>query len=234
MNSAPGLELYDSYEADYKQLISSVGKKLDGEIQESRGEQRKAILRRIEMELEEADEILAQMEIEIQPLERTTKSKVQVKLRGYKADLSKRKADVKSLLASVDRYDLLGDRSGPRSGATSPGLDAEGLTQAQAQRARLLAGTDKLSDGQRRLEESHRVALETEDLGAGILGNLRSQREQIEHTRDTLYQADGSIDRASNTLKKMIRRMYQQRVVTALIILVLVILIGFVLWSKFR
>jgi len=70
----------------------------------------------------------------------------------------------------------------------------------------LLAGTDKLADGQRRLEESHRVALETEDLGAGILTNLRGQREQIENTRDTLYRADNSIDRASGTLKQMIRR----------------------------
>lgn len=49
-----------------------------------------------------------------------------------------------------------------------------------------MAGTDKLSDGQRRLEESHRVALETEDLGANILGNLYSQRQQIENTRDTV------------------------------------------------
>jgi hypothetical protein len=28
--------------------------------------------------------------------------------------------------------------------------------------------------------------LETEDLGAGILRDLRGQREQIEHTRDTV------------------------------------------------
>ena len=77
---------------------------------------------------------------------------------------------------------------------------------SQAQRQRLLQGTDKLQDGTRRLEESYRLALETEDIGAGILTNLRGQREQIENTRDTLYRADNSIDRAGGTLKQMIRR----------------------------
>lgn len=76
---------------------------------------------------------------------------------------------------------------------------------SQAQRQRLLQGNQTLSDSTRRLEDSHRVALETEDLGAGILSNLRGQREQIENTRDTLYRADNSIDKASGTLKQMIR-----------------------------
>lgn len=107
----------------------------------------------------------------------------------------------KSLRSSSDRDDLLG--GGYRT--DSPSADLESGT-AQAQRQRLLQGTDKLQDGTRRLEESHRIALETEDIGAGILSNLRGQREQIENTRDTLYRADNSIDRASGTLKQMIRR----------------------------
>lgn len=40
--------------------------------------------------------------------------------------------------------------------------------------------------GSRRLENAQRIALETEDVGADILRNLRGQREQIEHTRDTV------------------------------------------------
>ena len=40
--------------------------------------------------------------------------------------------------------------------------------------------------GSSRLENAHRIALETEDVGADILRNLRGQREQIEHTRDTV------------------------------------------------
>lgn len=57
---------------------------------------------------------------------------------------------------------------------------------AYSARTRLLAGTETLQDGSRRLENAHRIALETEDVGADILRNLRGQREQIEHTRDTV------------------------------------------------
>lgn len=217
MNSAAGLELCasaphdwarltradDSYEGDLKQLLESIAAKLDGpEAREGQVEARKATLRRVMMEAEEADEVVAQMELELQG--HASKAKLQVKLRGYKAELQRRKADVRSLTASLDRHDLLG---GPgRSGAADAADDGSGLSQAQAQRARLLAGTDKLSDGQRRLEDSHRIALETESLGTGILGNLRSQREQLENTRDTLHGADSSIGKASDTLQKMLRR----------------------------
>lgn len=43
-------------------------------------------------------------------------------------------------------------------------------------------------------------------MGADILRNLRGQREQIEHSRETLSRADGSLDKAKGTLKRMIKR----------------------------
>lgn len=49
-----------------------------------------------------------------------------------------------------------------------------------------MTATDKLTDGQRRLEDSHRVALEAEEVGSGILRDLRGQREQLVHTRDNV------------------------------------------------
>lgn len=83
MDSTPGLEVYESYETDYKTLAASIADKLKGEARESKGgesiegcpqawkarehtdpflythtEARKGVLRRIEMELEEADEIV--------------------------------------------------------------------------------------------------------------------------------------------------------------------------------
>lgn len=91
-------------------------------------------------------------------------------------------------------------------------------------RTRLLAGTEILQDGSRRLVDSHRIALETEEQGADILRSLRGQREQIENASNTvsssysiipassflncmqLRTADTSIDRATGTIKKMIRQ----------------------------
>lgn len=70
MDVAPGLELFESYEGDLQQVISSVTEKISQASDESAGgghaggghraavESRKAGLRRAEMELEEADEIV--------------------------------------------------------------------------------------------------------------------------------------------------------------------------------
>ncbi|KAF8530702.1 vesicle transport v-snare protein vti1 [Gautieria morchelliformis] len=215
--------LFESYEGDFQTLINGVRDKLEGEAKEQRGEQRKATLRRVEMELDEADEMVSQMEIEIQGMPQSIKSRYQSRVKNSKAELARHKKTTKELHATAARSDLL-------SSAASPSDDPYSVSTSD--RSRLLAGTATLEDSTRRLEDSHRVALETEDVGADILRNLRGQREQIEHARDTLGRADTSIDRASGTLKKMVRRMYTQRYTTVAIIVVLVILIGLILWFK--
>nr|CAG8503956.1 3931_t:CDS:2 [Entrophospora candida] len=74
------------------------------------------------------------------------------------------------------------------------------------QRTRLLSSTERLNDSSKRLQDSHRIALEIENIGADVLGDIRRQREQIIHTRNTLMEADSYIDKAQRTLKGMTRR----------------------------
>jgi len=225
MNGSP-TALFDSYELDFQQFIVTIGKRLEGDGNGGRGEDRKAALRRVDMELDEADEMVSQMEIEIQGIPQSMRGQYQTRLRAAKADLARYKKLLKEEHANAARSELL---SSPQPFSTSD--DPYG---SNSDRSRLLAGTALLEDGTKRLQESQRIALETEDQGSDILMNLRTQREQIEHARSTLNTADSSIDRASGTLKKMIRQMYQQRVVTAAIIGILLLLIGLILWDKFR
>lgn len=97
----------------------------------------------------------------------------------------------KSLATTTDRDELLSSSGSPhvtlemeRTGSPS--------SSSQAQRARMLSATDKLADGQRRLQESYSVALETERVGSTILGDLRGQRDQLVHTRDNVSFVDDS------------------------------------------
>ncbi|KAI0693406.1 vesicle transport v-SNARE protein N-terminus-domain-containing protein [Cytidiella melzeri] len=223
MDNSP-TALFDSYEQDFKQIVNSIREKLEGGGENERGEQRKAVLRRVEMELDEADEMVSQMEIEIQGIPQSIRHSYQNRIKSAKSDLTRYKKLSKDTLASLNRSDLLGSRGTPTTSDEPYG---------SSDRTRLLAGTALLEDGSRRLQDSQRIALETEEQGADILRSLRGQREQIQNARDTLTRADTSIDRASGTLKKMIRRMYQQRVVTGGIILVLILLILLILWIKF-
>ncbi|TBU52482.1 vesicle transport v-snare protein vti1 [Dichomitus squalens] len=226
MDNSP-TALFDSYESDFKQIIHSIRDKLEGDAKDvGQGEQRKAALRRVEMELDEADEMVSQMEIEIQGIPQSLRPSYQSRIKASKADLTRYKKLSKDLHAQLSRAELL----------ARPGLPGTPTSDepygATSDRTRLLAGTELLEDGSRRVLESQRIALETEEQGADILRSLRGQREQIQNARDTLQRADTSIDRASGTLKKMIRRMYQQRIVTAAIILVLVLLILVILYFK--
>ncbi|KAK7049616.1 t-SNARE VTI1 [Paramarasmius palmivorus] len=224
MDNSP-TSLFDSYEQDFKQFIETIREKLEGD-HDNDTEQRKAALRRVEMELDEADEMVSQMDIEIQGIPQSIRPQYQTRLRAAKADLSKYKALSKDLNAQLARSSLLSSSS--RGGYPT----SDEPYGSSSDRTRLLAGTALLEDGSKRLQDSQRIALETENQGADILMDLRRQREQIEHSRNTLEVAGTSIDRASNTLKGMIRRMWQQRVMTGAIIAILVLLIIIVVWSK--
>ncbi|KAF7332137.1 t-SNARE coiled-coil-like proteiny domain-containing protein [Mycena kentingensis (nom. inval.)] len=223
MDTSP-TALFDSYAADFETFIAGIRDKLDGKADET-AEQRKASLRRAEMELDEADEMVSQMEIEIQGIPQSIRPQYQTRLRTAKADLQRYKKQYKDVHAQVARSALLGSTHAGAFSSDEPYGPA-------SDRTRLLAGTAVLEDGSRRLQDSHRIALETENQGADILMNLRQQREQIINSRDTLQNANTSIDRASGTLKGMIRRMYQQRVVTGAIIVVLLLLIAIILYEK--
>ena len=118
MQRITGNELFNSYESDLQNILASVKDNLHGEATQGRTEQRKGVLRRLEMDLDEAGEAVrltccalrlcswrlfavgqvAQMEIEVQSLDRAVKSKAQVKLRGYKAELASRHSELVRLL----------------------------------------------------------------------------------------------------------------------------------------
>ncbi|KAJ7591187.1 vesicle transport v-snare protein vti1 [Mycena floridula] len=225
MDTSP-TALFDSYELDFKQFIDVIRQKLENEAKDEPTDQRKTALRRVDMELDEADEMVSQMEIEIQGIPQSIRPQYQARLKSAKADLQKYKKASKDLHAQLARSTLLSTSS---QGGFATSDEPYG---ASSDRTRLLAGTSLLEDGTKRLQESQRIALDTESQGADILSNLRTQREQIENSRNTLQAAGTSIDRASNTLKGMIRRMYQQRFVTAAIIGILLLLIVVIIWEK--
>jgi len=227
MDTSP-TALFDSYEQDFRQFIETIREKLEDNANDDKGEQRKSTLGRVEMELDEADEMVSQMEIEIQGVPQSARAQYHIRLRSAKADLSKYKKLLAESRSQLARSSLLSSTKLSENGAYGSSDDPYGSSD----RTRLLNGTMLLEDGTRRLQQSQQIALETENQGAEILSNLRIQREQIENSRNTLERADVAIDRASGTLKKMVRRMYQQRLVTGAIVSVLVILIIIIVWEK--
>ncbi|RXW19950.1 hypothetical protein EST38_g5910 [Candolleomyces aberdarensis] len=233
----PPTVLFDSYEQDFRHIIDSVRQKLEGDAKSSVGEQRKAALRKAEIELDEADDIVSQLETEIQGIPKSVQGPYTTRLKQARADLNKYKKLSKDLHSQAQRSDLLGAYSRNQQHSDDPYGE-------RSERGRLLAGHEVLNDGTRRLQESTSVALQTETYGAEILTTLRGQREQIENSRDMLNTADRHIDRASTTIGKMMRhcqetltvlvpyRMYKQRVIIGAITVFFIILIIVILYFK--
>ncbi|KAG5350067.1 hypothetical protein C0989_000385 [Termitomyces sp. Mn162] len=189
--------LFNSYELDFRHIVDGIKEKLEAS---GSGEQRRAALRKVEIELDEADDIVSALEVEIQGIPQSIKAQYSTRLKQVKAELMRYKKLAKEVHAQQSRSDLLA-RSGAGGNKSSDDPYGE-----QGDRARLLAGIQTLDDSGRRLRDTNRIALEAEDQGADILRTLRGQRETIETTRDTLRSADSNIDRASGTVKKMIRQ----------------------------
>ncbi|KAF9483744.1 vesicle transport v-snare protein vti1 [Pholiota conissans] len=219
--------LFNSYEQDFRHIILSISEKLEGSGKNQQGEQRKAALRKVEIELDEADDIVSQLEVEIQGIPQSVKPPYAARLKQAKADLTKYKKLSKDLHSQAARSDLLGSFKNGSSSATSDDPYGE-----RSDRTRLLAGTETLDDGSRRIQASTSLALEAEEHGVDILRTLRGQREQIENSRNTLQAADTHIDRATGTIKGMIRQMYKQRIILSGIGVFFVVMVLFILYFK--
>lgn len=221
LDTDAGTERFASYEAELKLVQADLNQQLD-QIPELTGEPRKAAVSKAERALEEAKELLDQMRIEKPNIPIPSKNKINGRFRNCESDIDGLSRKLKSL--SDDRRALFGSRY-----TDNPTTDDQ-----LEQRQQLLSGTERLGRSSRRLQDSHRIALETEEIGRNTLGDLHTQREQIERTRTTLQQSETYTDRSIKTLRGMARRMATNRIITIAIITVLVLLILAVIYSKFR
>ncbi|KAL4953125.1 t-SNARE [Aspergillus filifer] len=219
LDTDAGSEMFSSYETELNLVQADLNQKLD-QIAEQSGEHRNSTIRQAERALEEATELLDQMRLEKQNIPSSARSKVNSRFRNYQTDVDEAKRKLKSL--SDDRKALFGDR-----------YTDDPQDEHLEQRQQLLSGTDRLERSSARLQESQRIALETEGVGANILRDLGVQRETIQHTRDNLGQSEGYVDTSIKTLKGMARRMATNRLITIAIITVLILLIFAVIYSKF-
>lgn len=222
LDTDAGSELFESYSAEFRLVQADLQQKLD-QIPELTGEPRKAAISQAERALEEAEELLGQMQLEKQNIPTRARTKANQRYRDMQTTVDQSQRKLRSL--ADDRSALFGARE---RYSDNPGdLQLE-------QRQQLLAGSDRLDRSTQRLKASQRLASETEAIGASTLADLHRQRETIQHTNETLLDSEGYVDRSVKTLRGMARRMATNRIITIAIITILVILIFAVIFSKFR
>ncbi|KAJ1893824.1 Vesicle transport V-snare protein [Kickxella alabastrina] len=226
-------DLFDNYETEYAGLIAAIRQRLDITLPDLVGQERHSALQITERELTEAYELAEQLEVELLSLPGPARNRAAPRIRQYKSEVNKLKLDAKRAVQGLGNHEsnrraLLGDAAASplaNSGDMFGGLDGD-------QRTRLLSGNERLARGSQRLQDSHRIGIETESVGASILNDLRSQREQIVNTRDMLMQSDSHVDSSQRTLRTMTRRLMTNKMITTGIIVIGVALVLLVLYIK--
>ncbi|XP_041424383.1 vesicle transport through interaction with t-SNAREs 1A L homeolog isoform X4 [Xenopus laevis] len=138
---------FEGYEQDYAVLTAEITGRV-GKIPRLLGDEKKQMILNVEKQLEEARELLEQMDLEVREIPVQSRAMYSNRMRSYKQELGKLDADFKrSRIAYSDevRNELLGDDG----------------NSSESQRAHLLDNTERLERSSRRLEAGYQVAVET-------------------------------------------------------------------------
>ncbi|XP_073540827.1 vesicle transport through interaction with t-SNAREs homolog 1A isoform X2 [Phyllobates terribilis] len=211
---------FQGYEQDYGVLTAEITNRI-GKVPKLSGEEKKQMVMNVEKQLEEAKELLEQMDLEVREIPAQSRAMYSNRMRSYKQEMGKLEADFKrSRIAYSDevRNELLGD-----DGSSS-----------ESQRAHLLDNTEMLERSSRRLEAGYQIAVETEQVGQNILENLSQDREKIQRARDRLRETDTNLGKSSRILTGMLRRIIQNRVLLVVLGIIIVFTIILAIYFSFR
>ncbi|EPZ31932.1 V-snare-domain-containing protein [Rozella allomycis CSF55] len=219
------MDLFETYEQDYTAISTNLSRKLKTtDLSNLTGDQRRSFLKGLEKDVRDAEGVVGKMQMEISGMVPSQKQKCQPKFKNYQMDFENLKKDYKIVANNLKE---VGHRDELFQGGEKD-LDSVSYDQRQ----KLLRGTERLEKNSKQLDHVINIANETQDIGASIMNNLRSQREQIENATRRVQDTDTSLDRSNRILKGMARRMKTNKAITALIILILVVTIVIVILSK--
>ena len=173
--------MFTEYEAEFLSATHTIASNISS-IESRSAAERESLTKATQKLVDSAADLLKQMEMEArsQPAADSKKSKATVKT--HQASLAGLRTSLKE---ASSRGDLLGGGGN--------GSDVE----SNKERDRLILANDKLQRGTDKLRDAYRTAMETEAIGARVMGDLHDQRETIERSRGRLTKAGaGAADAA--------------------------------------
>jgi len=211
---------YEGYEEEFQQINGTITRNIKM-LPNFAGERKKVAIRETEKEIEEAEQLLRHLEIEAS--NHPERVRLQPKVKGYQTDIQKAKKDlqrVSNVSSNSIRDELMS------------GANQDYQVQFLDQRSGLLAGTEKLNNTTDRVQNAHRIALQTEQIGTEVLGNLHGQRNQIIKGIERLDSVDDNMKQSNTILTGMARRVVTNKIILLFIILVLLGIIGMIVYLK--
>mmetsp|Transcript_40617 Transcript_40617/g.107431 ORF Transcript_40617/g.107431 Transcript_40617/m.107431 type:complete len:246 (+) Transcript_40617:84-821(+) len=218
--------MFDHYETEYLSTSRKAMQEIEQVDQLLPGAERDTLVQEATKSIAASEEIVQSMDLEARSLSGPSKQELIAQAKDYKsgiADMRNRLRNAKnsSRAEEAARAELM------RS--ADPTLRME----ADNQRNRLLATTDRLNKTSNVLQGAVAKALETEQVGESILSDLADQRATIAHARGTLAGASAGLDKSRRVLQGMGRRALKNKILMYVIIFTLFGMILFICYFQF-
>ncbi|KAG7189017.1 hypothetical protein KM043_008610 [Ampulex compressa] len=215
------VSLIDNYEQQYAVLTADITAKI-GRIWVLNGNEKRAFIQDVDRQIEEAQELLEQMELEVRGMNGVARDRLRGRVESHRAELKRLTQEFQSAKKPKDdSIDIAIDESWDNN-------------VTEDQRKRLLDASERIDRSGRTLQNGYRMVLETEEIGTQVLKDLHDQRETIQRSRGRLRETDADLGRGSRLLSGMIMRSLQQRIILAVVALALVIVACFVVYYSFK
>lgn len=209
--------VFASYVEEFESICAATGRAIAQLRSEDDLSSRKALQVTAESELRKADDLMLQMDLEARSTPKAEARALQTKAKACRSEVSALRASLKQAICTpVHTADSshLGGSSGDEMADTND------------QRARLLRMGERIHEGTSKLQQAHKTALEAEQIGISIMGDLHSQRQTITHAAGTLQRANEGLLRSKRTLATIGRRALANRLLMWLLIGFLMCAIG--------
>ncbi|XP_022079586.1 vesicle transport through interaction with t-SNAREs homolog 1A-like isoform X3 [Acanthaster planci] len=207
----------EEFEHQFASISAEITTKIN-KIPQLTGNEKKQLSSSAERQIDEARELLEQMDLEVRTIPSSDRQKYSTRLRSYEAELTRLEKDLRKAKIAF--------RDGDASREELLGIDDP--RNSEDQRARLLDNTERLERSGKKLEAGYRMTIETgtfarfykkdvtsastigehvlaEELGQGILENLHKDREKIQRSRARLRETDAGVGQSSRVLSGMMR-----------------------------
>jgi len=176
------------------------------------GEVRKKLVQELQRDLDEAQSFLSQMTSETRQAPAPYRSELVATLRKHRESVDKLNSRYKTVVSGF---------SDNRGGAANP-------------RQVVLEGRNILERTSDSINRSHAVAIETEQIGNEVVGELGTQRESLLRAKSRLVDTDVEISRSRKILRSMYMNMIYNKLILIGIIIIEIGVLVIVAYIKFK
>lgn len=223
-------EKFETLDEDVQVLYEVLQRKFETKLEQCFGEEKKQVIADIERGIDEAKQALFDMEVEARAAPGAFRMDMMARVRAHQDTASK----LSLLLKSSKQVELSLASSRGAAFDNQPGGYQQNQRIDDALRTTVRQGTTILERTSQSLYRTTQVALESEEIGTGVVEELSQQRETLIRTRERLTDTDAELGRSRRILKAMSRvAMTNKLVLIVIILLELCILAGLIYYKFF-